>query len=72
LDFGRDDVHSKREQQILDDIKARLNPPTQEEIDRATAKWLFGENAERMMKYAPWSFVLTKLMWKKGEEPWER
>jgi hypothetical protein len=36
-----------------------------------TAKWLFGKNAEKMMKYAPWSFVLLKLMWKKGEEPWE-
>jgi hypothetical protein len=42
-----------------------------EEIKRVTAKWLFGKNAEKMMKYAPWSFVLLKLMWKKGEEPWE-
>ncbi len=64
-------MRTERESQILAEIKARLNPPTQEELDTVTAKWLFGENAERMMKYAPWSFVLTKLMWKKGEEPWE-
>ena len=58
------------EQRILDDIKAGLKPPTAEEIDQVTAKWLFGVRAEKMMKHAPWSFVLTKLMWKAGEEPW--
>lgn len=62
---------TEKERKILEQTRARLDPPTQEELDRVTAKWLFGENAERMMKYAPWSFVLTKLMWKKGEEPWE-
>jgi len=56
---------------ILDEIKEGLNPPSQEELDRAKAKWLFGRRADMMMKYAPWSFVLTKLMWKKGEKPWE-
>ncbi len=56
---------------MLDEIKAGLKPPTDEELDHATAKWLFGKRAEKMMKYAPWSFVLMKLMWKKGEEPWE-
>jgi len=55
----------------LKQIKAGLNPPSDEELNRVTAKWLFGENAEKMMRYAPWSFVLTKVMWKKGEEPWE-
>jgi hypothetical protein len=62
----------KGDEALLAEAKARLNPPTREELDRITAKWLFGNNAEKMMKYAPWSFVLTKLMWKKGEEPWER
>lgn len=59
------------EKQMLAEIKAGLNPPSQEELDEVTAKWLFGERAEKMMRYAPWSFILTKLMWKKGEEPWE-
>jgi hypothetical protein len=59
------------EQTIIDAIKAGLKPPTEEEFNQATAKWLFGRGAEKMMKYAPWSFVLMKLMWKKGEEPWE-
>ena len=59
-----------KEKQILDEVKKGLKPPTDEEVDRVTAKWLFGKNAEKMMKHAPWSFVLMKLMWKKGEEPW--
>jgi len=62
---------NEKVKKILDEIKEGLNPPSQEEIDRAKAKWLFGRRADMMMKYAPWSFVLTKLMWKKGEEPWE-
>jgi len=56
---------------ILDEIKRGLNPPTEEELTKAKAKWLFGKGADMMLKYAPWSFVLTKLMWKRGEEPWE-
>jgi hypothetical protein len=59
------------EKKMLAEIKAGLNPPSKAEMDRVTAQWLFGENAEKMMRYAPWSFVLTKLMWKKGEEPWD-
>ena len=59
------------EQEMIDEIKAGLKPPTEEEFNQVTAKWLFGRAAEKMMKYAPWSFVLMKLMWKKGEEPWE-
>jgi hypothetical protein len=59
------------EQKMIDEIKAGLKPPTEEEFNQVTAKWLFGRGAEKMMKYAPWSFVLMKLMWKKGEEPWE-
>jgi hypothetical protein len=59
------------EQKLLAEIKAGLKPPTKEEFNQVTARWLFGKNAEKMMKYAPWSFVLMKLMWKKGEAPWE-
>jgi len=56
---------------ILEEVRAGLKPPTQEEIDLVRARWLFGKNAEKMMAHAPWSFALMKLMWKKGEEPWE-
>jgi hypothetical protein len=62
---------TENEKRMLEDIKSGLKPPTDDEMNRVTAKWLFGKNAEKMMKYAPWSFVLLKLMWKKGEEPWE-
>ena len=60
-----------KEQKIIDEIKSDLKPPTDEEFNQVTAKWLFGNYAQKMMKFAPWSFVLTKLMWKKGEAPWE-
>ncbi len=56
---------------ILEETRRGLNPPTQEECDQVMAKWLFGKHADKLMSYAPWSFVLMKLMWKKGEEPWE-
>lgn len=56
---------------ILAEIRAGLKPPTQAECDRVMAKWLFGQYAEKMMRYAPWSFALIKLMWKKGQEPWQ-
>jgi len=56
---------------ILERTKKGLRPPSQSELDHAMAKWLFGENADKIMARAPWSFVLLKLMWKKGEEPWE-
>ncbi len=59
------------ESKRLEDIKKTLNPPTDDEVGRAQAKWLFGKKADKMLKYAPWSFVLTKLMWRKGEEPWK-
>ncbi len=62
---------TEREKKMLEEIKAGLKPPSKEEMDRVTARWLFGKYAEKMMRYAPWSFVLTKVMWKKGEEPWE-
>ena len=62
---------TENEKQILEKVKQGLQPPSKEEIDDVTARWLYGQNAEKMMKYAPWSFVLMKLMWKKGEEPWE-
>lgn len=59
------------EEKMLTEIRAGLNPPSKEELDQVTAQWLFGKSAEKMMRHAPWSFVLTKLMWQKGEEPWE-
>jgi hypothetical protein len=63
-------VLTEEEERMMAEVKANLKSPTKEEVDRVTAEWLFGKNAEKMMKYAPWSFVLLKLMWKKGEEPW--
>ncbi len=62
---------TENEKHMLGQLKERLDPPTNEELDQITAKWLFGKNAEKMLKFAPWSFLLLKLMWKKGEEPWE-
>jgi len=59
------------EKQILEKVKRGLKPPSEEELNKVIARWLFGRNAEKMMRYAPWSFILIKLMWKKGEEPWE-
>lgn len=63
---------TNNEKQILEQVKQGLQPPTKAEIDDVTARWLYGKQAGKMMKYAPWSFVLMKLMWKKGEEPWQR
>lgn len=62
----------KETQRILDETRKGLRPPSKEETDRAMARWLFGENADKMMAHAPWSFVLLRLMWKRGEEPWEK
>ena len=59
------------EKKLLHQVKKRLDPPSEEELNRAIAKLLFGKNAEKMLEHAPWSFLLTKLMWVKGEEPWE-
>ncbi len=59
-----------RGRQLLAEIKQGLNPPTRKELDQVTARWLFGERADKMMQHAPWSFVLVKLMWQEGEEPW--
>ena len=63
-------MYTEAEKKMLADIKAGLKPPSKEELDQVTAKWLFGQNAEKMMRHAPWSFVLLKVMWKEGEEPW--
>ena len=60
------------DKKILEKTRGRLQPPTDDEVNKVQAKWLFGNKADKMLKYAPWSFVLTKLMWKKGEEPWKR
>jgi hypothetical protein len=56
---------------ILEETKKGLKLPTEEEISQVQAKWLFGKNASKMLAHAPWSFVLVKLLWKKGEGPWE-
>jgi hypothetical protein len=69
--LGRYEMVTEKEKKILGKIKQGLKPPSDEELNQVTARWLFGKNAEKMMRYAPWSFVLMKLMWKKGEEPWE-
>jgi hypothetical protein len=58
------------DEQYLEEVKARLKPPTDEEYNEVTSRWLFGKHGDLMLKYAPFSFVLTKLMWRKGEEPW--
>jgi hypothetical protein len=60
------------DEQVMEEVKGRLRPPTTEEYNLVTARWLFGRSAERMLQYAPFSFVLTKLMWRKGEEPWAK
>jgi hypothetical protein len=56
--------------EILARIREGLRPPAQAECDEAMARWLFGERAEKMMRHGPWSFVLVKLLWQEGEEPW--
>ena len=56
---------------ILEKTKQELKPSTDEEVNEVTAKWLFGKHAPKMLQYAPWSFILLKIMWKKGEEPWK-
>jgi hypothetical protein len=58
------------DERYLGEVRARLKPPTEAEYNEVTARWLFGRNAEKMLKYAPFSFVLMKLMWRKREEPW--
>jgi hypothetical protein len=60
----------KEEEELLKEVAAHLNPPSEKELNEIIAKWLFGENADKMLLYAPWSFILLKLMWVKGEEPW--
>jgi len=61
----------ERVKQMLEETKQGLKPPTDEEMNEVTAKWLFGRYAGKMLKYAPWSFILLKILWKKGEGPWE-
>ena len=60
------------DRRILAKVKQELKPPTEEEVNRVVAKRMFGKTAEKLLKYAPWSFLLVKTMWKKGEEPWEK
>jgi hypothetical protein len=61
---------TENERRILAEVRARLSPPTDREFDEVAARWLFGKNGPKMLAHAPWSFLLLKLMWKKGEEPW--
>jgi hypothetical protein len=58
------------DQQVMGGVKARLRLPTDAEYNETTARWLFGKSSERTLKYAAFSFVLMKFMWRKGEEPW--
>ena len=52
--------------------KPELKPPTMEEVGKAIGKIMFGNKYwARMLKHAPWSFLLIKAIWKKGEAPWE-
>jgi hypothetical protein len=51
--------------------KKEYRCPSYDEVNNAIAKILFGNKYwEIMMRHAPWSFLLVKAMWKKGEEPW--
>jgi hypothetical protein len=59
------------EKLLIKGVKERLEPPTKDELNLSIARLLFGKSAEKMLEHAPWSFLLTKLMWVKGEEPWE-
>jgi len=52
--------------------KYELHAPSDEEFNRALAKRIFGKHADKMLKYAPWSFLLIKVLWKKDEQPWEK
>lgn len=65
-------MSKESEKLLLKQVKKRLDPPSKEELNLAIAKLLFGKNAEKMLEHAPWSFILTKLMWVRGEEPWEK
>lgn len=47
-----------------------LRPPTDEEFNRAVAKRMFGKYADQILANLPWSLLVVKKMWKKGEEPW--
>ena len=60
------------DERVMEEVRGRLKPPSDDEYNLVTARWLFGTKAEKMLRYAPFSFVLTKLMWRKGEEPWAR
>ena len=52
--------------------KPRYRTPTQNEVNEVLAKIMFGNKYwKKMLRHAPWSFLLTKAMWKKGEEPWK-
>jgi len=51
--------------------KPKLMPPTDEEYNRAVAKRFFGKYAEKILENLPWSVLVVKKIWKKGEAPWE-
>lgn len=57
---------------LLEAARARLKPPAVDETNLEMARFLFGDDADAMMENAPWSFLLAKVMWKRGEEPWAR
>ena len=41
------------EKKMLEKVKRKLKPPSEKEFNEVIAKWLFGKNAEKMMRYAP-------------------
>ena len=52
--------------------KRKYRTPTYDEVNGVLAKIMFGNKYwKKMLRHAPWSFLLTKAMWKKGEEPWK-
>lgn len=54
------------------EVRRTLRPCEDTEFNLAAAKVCFGKNADLMLRYAPFSFMLTKLMWCRGEEPWAK
>jgi hypothetical protein len=46
-------VLTENEAMTMAEVKANLKPPAKEEVDRVTAEWLFGKNAEKIMTPAP-------------------
>ena len=49
----------------------KLKPPTDQEVNEAMAKFLFGKKySEQVLKNLPWSLLIVKRLWKRSEDPW--